>query len=98
MKHVAESGQKLSADERNILSVAYKNSVGDLRESWRKLSSIEKYERSKGNESQLAMAKEFRIKVEDELHKACDETINVLDTHLIGSDDDGEAKVFYYKM
>jgi 14-3-3 protein epsilon len=35
MKQVAKSGQELSNDERNLLSVAYKNSVKTRRDAWR---------------------------------------------------------------
>jgi len=40
MKKVCNLGQELSVDERNLLSVAYKNSVGSRRTAWRALSSI----------------------------------------------------------
>lgn len=35
MKKVAKFGQELSNDERNLLSVAYKNSVKTRRDAWR---------------------------------------------------------------
>jgi len=41
MKKVVNLGQELSIEERNLLSVAYKNSVGSRRTAWRALSSIE---------------------------------------------------------
>jgi len=41
MKAVVQSGQDLSTEERNLLSVAYKNSVGSRRTAWRALSSIQ---------------------------------------------------------
>ena len=40
MKKVVTLGQELSLEERNLLSVAYKNSVGSRRTAWRALSSI----------------------------------------------------------
>jgi len=49
IKKVVNLGQELSVDERNLLSVAYKNSVGSRRTAWRALSSIESKEESKGN-------------------------------------------------
>ncbi|EQB53167.1 hypothetical protein CGLO_07141 [Colletotrichum gloeosporioides Cg-14] len=39
MKEVAKLGGELSVDERNLLSVAYKNVVGTRRASWRIISS-----------------------------------------------------------
>ena len=38
---VAALGQELSVEERNLLSVAYKNVIGALRASWRIISTIE---------------------------------------------------------
>ena len=41
IKKVVNQGQELSVEERNLLSVAYKNSIGPRRTAWRALSSIE---------------------------------------------------------
>ena len=40
MKKVVVTGQELNEEERNLLSVAYKNTVGSRRTAWRALSSI----------------------------------------------------------
>ena len=40
-KQVTKKGVGLSQEERNLLSVAYKNVVGARRSSWRVLSSLE---------------------------------------------------------
>lgn len=42
MKAIAELSGDLSTEERNLLSVAYKNVIGARRASWRVLSSLEK--------------------------------------------------------
>lgn len=54
MKRVASSDQELTVEERNLLSVAYKNVIGARRASWRIVSSIEQKEESKGNEAQAS--------------------------------------------
>ena len=41
MKAVAQQPQELTVEERNLLSVAYKNVIGSRRASWRVISSIE---------------------------------------------------------
>ncbi|KAL0372505.1 UNVERIFIED_CONTAM: Triose phosphate/phosphate translocator, chloroplastic [Sesamum calycinum] len=98
MKKVAKLDVELSVDERNLLSVGYKNVIGARRASWRIMSSIEQKEESKGNESNVALIKGYRQKVEDELSKICHDILSVIDKHLVPSSRSGEATVFYYKM
>lgn len=98
MKAVARADQELSVEERNLLSVAYKNVIGARRASWRIVTSIEQKEESKGNESQVGLIKEYRQKIEAELAKICEDILEVLDNHLIQSAQSGESKVFYHKM
>lgn len=98
MKRVASSNQELTVEERNLLSVAYKNVIGARRASWRIVSSIEQKEESKGNESQVGTIKVYREKIESELAQICEDILKVLDTHLIPSAASGESKVFYHKM
>ena len=98
MKVVASSDQELSVEERNLLSVAYKNVIGARRASWRIVTSIEQKEESKGNSSQVGLIKEYRQKIEAELARICDDILEVLDQHLIPSAKSGESKVFYHKM
>jgi len=98
MKRVASSDQELTVEERNLLSVAYKNVIGARRASWRIVSSIEQKEESKGNEPQVAMIKTYREKIETELAKICEDILDVLEKHLIPSAASGESKVFYHKM
>ncbi|EEH36333.1 DNA damage checkpoint protein rad24 [Paracoccidioides lutzii Pb01] len=98
MKIVASADKELSVEERNLLSVAYKNVIGARRASWRIVTSIEQKEESKGNEAQVALIKEYRQNIETELAKICEDILDVLDKHLIASAETGESKVFYHKM
>jgi len=98
MKLVASTGAELSVEERNLLSVAYKNVIGARRASWRIVSSIEQKEESKGNDTQVSLIKDYRKKIESELAKICEDILSVLDQHLIPSAVTGESKVFYHKM
>jgi uncharacterized protein YaaR (DUF327 family) len=96
MKKVTEQGSELSNEERNLLSVAYKNVVGARRSSWRVISSIE--QKTEGNERKQAMAREYREKVEKELCEICQDVLDLLDKHLIAKASTAESKVFYLKM
>ena len=98
MKAVASTNQELSVEERNLLSVAYKNVIGARRASWRIVSSIEQKEETKGNGEQVTLIKDYRVKIENELAKICEDILMVLDKHLIPSAQTGESKVFYHKM
>jgi len=98
MKEVGKLGEELSIEERNLLSVAYKNAVGSRRAAWRIITSVEQKERSKGNEENAKWAKEYCGKVEKELQTICDTILGILDGNLISKAGSGEAKVFYQKM
>jgi 14-3-3 protein epsilon len=98
MEAVGNAGGELSVEERNLLSVAYKNAVGSRRAAWRIITSVEQKEKSKGNDGNAAFAKEYCGKVEAELSKICDTILKLLDDKLIASASTGESKVFYQKM
>lgn len=60
MKNVAGMDVELTVEERNLLSVAYKNVIGARRASWRIISSIEQREENKSGEEKLKMIREYR--------------------------------------
>eukprot|EP00245_Coleochaete_scutata_P008789 TRINITY_DN2750_c0_g1_i1.p1 TRINITY_DN2750_c0_g1~~TRINITY_DN2750_c0_g1_i1.p1 ORF type:complete len:262 (-),score=88.39 TRINITY_DN2750_c0_g1_i1:665-1450(-) len=98
MKKVAKLDVELTVEERNLLSVGYKNVIGARRASWRIMSSIEQKEENKGNEQNVKRIKEYRNKVEAELSNICMDILNIIDGNLIPASDSGESKVFYFKM
>jgi len=98
MKAVASMDAELNVEERNLLSVAYKNVIGARRASWRIISSIEHKEEQRAAEDKLAMVKTYREQVEKELKEICQEVLEVIDKHLLPSSATGESKIFYYKM
>ncbi|CAE7494578.1 artA [Symbiodinium natans] len=98
MKSVGNQSTELSVEERNLLSVAYKNTVGSRRAAWRIITGVTQKERTKGNTENEAYAKEYCKKVEDELQKICDDILSLLSHKLIPGAQAGESKVFYHKM
>merc|ERR1712066_613233 len=98
MEEVGKLTEELTVEERNLLSVAYKNAVGSRRAAWRIITSVEAKEKTKGNESNAKWAKEYCGTVEKELQTICDQILGLLDKNLIPKASGGESKVFYQKM
>lgn len=73
MKAVVETSEETTNEERNLLSVAYKNLVGLRRSAWRVISSIE--QKKSPDDTKLELAKDFREKIEEELKTICDEVL-----------------------
>jgi len=63
MKGVAATDTELSVEERNLLSVAYKNVIGARRASWRIISSIEQKEETKGAQDKVELIRNYRKNV-----------------------------------
>jgi len=93
VKMKSEKGEDLDVDERNLLSVAYKNVVGAKRASWRTLAGG-------FDDADEELLKKYKSIVEDELEAICMEVLSLLTEHLCknvkGNGD--ETEVFYLKM
>jgi len=89
----SEKGEDLDVDERNLLSVAYKNVVGSKRASWRTLSGG-------FDDADEELLNKYKKLVENELEAICNEVLELLTNHLCknveGNGD--ETEVFYLKM
>jgi len=89
----SKKGEDLDVDERNLLSVAYKNVVGAKRASWRTLAGG-------FDDADEELLKKYKKIVEDELEAICNEVLDLLKEHLCknvkGNGD--ETEVFYLKM
>jgi 14-3-3 protein epsilon len=100
MTEVSKSNSELSVEERNLLSVAFKNAVGARRAAWRIISSVEQKEMGKSNTEGATRSKAYREKVEKELDSLCEKVLALLDNTLIKEVAAGgeESQVFYHKM
>jgi 14-3-3 protein epsilon len=94
MKAVARQPMELTVEERNLLSVAYKNVIGSRRASWRVVTSIEQ----KGDVDKQSIIKDYKYKIEAELVEICNDILGIIEECLIPNSTSEEAKVFYYKM
>ena len=74
MRKVVTANPSLITEERNLLSVAYKNSIGSRIKALRGFSQIEKREQQKGSKNINILLKE-RSKVEGELHILCKDVL-----------------------
>jgi len=108
-----EKKEALTVDERNLLSVAYKNVIGARRASWRTLNAESQDEKNSG------LVDGYKKQVEEELKQICNTVLSLLTDNLIDQElitniqkkdaetdsdkkdtpnTEGEAQVFYLKM
>eukprot|EP00656_Telonema_subtile_P011261 TRINITY_DN15550_c0_g1_i3.p1 TRINITY_DN15550_c0_g1~~TRINITY_DN15550_c0_g1_i3.p1 ORF type:complete len:278 (+),score=51.81 TRINITY_DN15550_c0_g1_i3:169-1002(+) len=105
VKHVVkfsrQTGRDLTVEERNLLSVAYKNVIGARRASWRILCSIEQKGADDGDQNKQKTIYNYRLEVEKELSDISDDVLGVLETLIKAAQKEkgtAEAVVFYKKM
>jgi len=99
MKRVVQLDANLSVEERNLLSIAYKNLIGGKRTAWRIISSLFDKEKHKDpNSWKLAQMKELRDSIEKQLHSNCGEILDLIDVSLLPAVNNNQAKVFWSKM
>ncbi|KAJ7591098.1 14-3-3 domain-containing protein [Mycena floridula] len=90
---------RLTIDERNLVSVAYKNRTNTLRSSWRVVQTLFEMESSRSAPAgRLALLRSQREKIERELADVCNDSVRLLEDHLLAAAQAGEEEVFYLKM
>lgn len=90
--------KELTAEERELLSDAYKNVVGSRRAILKNVSSMEKKEVDVGNQNNVTSIRSYRERVESELSSMCGDIFRLIDSILIPIARNPESKVFYLKM
>jgi 14-3-3 protein epsilon len=81
----------LTVEERNLLSVAYKNVIGARRASWRTLNVDER------KDDPLIV--EYKRQVEKEMDEICKDVLDLLENVLVKNNiKEDESRVFYLKM
>lgn len=100
-----KNDMELTVEERNLLSVAYKNIIMPRREAWRRLDYSEK---DGDHQSKMEpFVKQFKANIKTELNLVCTEVIDTLKQYLIKDNsfmqdvDDAnvvQTQVFYLKM
>jgi len=106
VKNKLDKTEELSPDQRNLLSVAYKNVVGAKRSSWRVLNEDNQFD-----EAAVDLVAKYKKRVETELEEICNQILDVLqklsaqNADRMKDEEDAERKklleecqVFYLKM
>jgi len=98
-KRVAMMGSELTVEERNLLSVAYKNSVGARRSAWRVVSRLEQGDSERTEQGQITeIIRGYRAKVESELQERCSDAISLIERTILPNCVAAESKIFFLKM
>lgn len=98
MKERVQSGGPLTAEERDLLSAAYKGSLSSRRLAHRVAISVEAQEATEGRPNNAALAAGYRSKVAAEMQSVCEDVLSLLRTSLVPAAAPGEPKIFYLKM
>ena len=88
-------GGSVNPDERNLLSVAFKNLISSKRAACRTISAIEQNPKyAKFNTALLA----YKTKIEEQLQADCQKIIDMIKNRVLNGDCADEAKAFFVKM
>jgi len=97
MRRVASMGIEMTLEERNLLSVSYKNAVGMRRSAWRAVNQLEQREAHRGP-AILELIQGYREKLEKELNDKCADILEILAKDLVPTATEAQGKVFFLKM
>jgi 14-3-3 protein epsilon len=98
IKEIVDIDAKLSSDERNLLSVAYKALTGNRRTALRSVNAFledPSIQNAKEREQRLQQLRDTLIK---ELCDYCQEIVDLVDQKLLPVAEDTVTKVFYIKL
>ena len=88
-------GGSVNADERNLLSVAFKNLISSKRQACRTITAIEQNPKySKYLDALLAYKKQIEGKLADD----CQKVIDMINNRVLSGSCENEAKAFFIKM
>lgn len=90
-----DKGGDFSVEERNLLSVGFKNLIGGKRTAIRTIAAIE--QNPKYSKFGAALGA-YKKKIEEELQKDCQNIINMIKNDAMKSLSDAEGKAFFLKM
>lgn len=92
------SNAQLTVEERNLLSVAYKNITTNHRASWRTIDTLQKQHAGRVPWQHMSLIRREKDRIEQDLIETCKDIVELLERFLIPAANPGEEKVFYCKM
>ena len=88
-------GAEVSSDERNLISVAFKNLISSKRAACRTIAAIEQNAKYEKFSSALA---NYKQSIEGQLIADCERIIEIINNRVLSKPCEGEAKAFFVKM
>ncbi|KZT13089.1 14-3-3-like protein [Laetiporus sulphureus 93-53] len=95
---VHSTNAQLTSDERNLLSIAYKNITASFRTSWRTIDTLQRNTVHHSTWQQRQLMQRQKERIEQDLIDTCKDVVELLERFLIPAANPGEEKVFYCKM
>ena len=88
-------GPDVNSDDRNLLSVAFKNLITSKRAACRTIAAIEQNPKYSNFSAVLA---KYKLGIENKLNADCQRIIDLIKSKVFSKTCDGEAKAFFVKM
>jgi 14-3-3 protein epsilon len=92
---VGSKTEDFTTEERNLLSVGFKNQIGSKRTAIRTISAIEQNPKYQKFNDAL---KKYKKKIETELYDQCISIVNIVEKQCMDKATTDETKAFFYKM
>jgi 14-3-3 protein epsilon len=90
-----KGGEDFTVDERNLLSVGFKNLIGSQRGAIRTIGAIEQNPKYSKFSNSL---QGYKTKIESELYDRCMDIVDIVNSKCMGLASDDESKAFFTKM
>ena len=94
-KVLREKGAAVTSDERNLLSVAFKNLISSKRAACRTITAIEQNPKYAKFSNELA---KYKQEIEGKLTGDCQRIVDMISKEVLKKPCDGEPKAFFVKM
>ena len=94
-KVMQEKGADVTSDERNLLSVAFKNLISSKRSACRTIAAIEQNPKYAKFSDALT---QYKASIEQKLRNDCQRIVDMINVHVLKKSCDGEPKAFFVKM